>query len=629
MSPPQRPKRPQSLEEFIRDEGVGYREGLAKQLFNYLDYDGSGVLEVFEIKRALNLIRTGDEFGAEPELSIHSKSSFHKMPIPDVSMELLRDYVREALDTVRREEEQASFFLPFLLPTKDQLDYRTFRKLLLLIERRAWDLYRSIDVNGDGVLNAAEIKRAALIQGLHLKLEDAHAFVDALDRNNDGSVDFTEFRRFIFTVPAVLRRDATLQDVFSAYQFVYAADVNLDHVPWALQRDALKEEQMRYFAAGAMAGVTSRTLTAPIDRIRIYFQIQTANDFASARKEGLLKAIEHVARNFRTAIAAIYANGGIFSFFRGNALNCARIVPESAIGFFVMEKLLAYWQKRDELLEEAEMRKGLAGGEYQTTADDDFRIYLSPTSRRFFAGAVAGTCGQCVAYPIESVRMRVMSMQRLGAGFDSSLKISRSTMGLVDTHVDVPGHALFKRMKAEYPSFIPGRVSGVPCFTYSTAAQQPIRPQSQSLVLRAIREIHSEAGIYGFYRGLLPASLSMAPFMGLNMAVFEFLKTWHHRRSDDPHLTFGHVLLYGCISGSTAAASVYPLQLVRVRMQAQGSASLPVRYDGLLDCFAKTYGKEGIRGFYRGLGVSLSKVAPATGLAFVSYERAKEMLGVG
>ena len=47
-----------TLDDFIRREGEARRESLARELFKYLDYDGDGALEVYELRRALQLLRT-------------------------------------------------------------------------------------------------------------------------------------------------------------------------------------------------------------------------------------------------------------------------------------------------------------------------------------------------------------------------------------------------------------------------------------------------------------------------------------------------------------------------------------------------------------------------------------------
>lgn len=546
---------PATLEEFIAQEGNEARENEFRGFFRSVDYDGDGVIEIYEIRRALARMRgQEDPFYTgldEPSLSIQSASAFRHAPGIEFSMDLLSTYIEDALDVIRQEEEEQlakmsrwNRVLGRFARTrvKDQkLDYKVFKKLCLLAERRAWNLYKSIDVNNDGMLSPAELKRAALLDGIHVRLEDAAHFVDSLDRNHDGGIDFPEFRRFMMSVPGILRGAPTVAHLFSAYQVVHSSNISFEHIPWALEKDVLKQEQLRYFAAGAIAGATSRTLTAPLDRIRIYFQVQTARDFASARKEGLVPAVKHVVRNFRTAIKTILSDGGIASFYRGNALNCMRIAPESAISFVVMERLTDRLMKREEEIEEAEMQRGIIGDDDPDEIDIG-KVYLSPAGRRFAAGAIAGTCGQFAAYPIETIRMRVMAMHRLGAGFDSSLKISKSTMNLVDTHVDTPS-AFFKR--ARLPgTWHPHGFSAIPkpsfaFAAYSTAAAAPLPPSgpgglaglmSRSLIVKAVKDIYASAGIFGFYRGILPATLSIAPFMGTNLRLVNVNVEWRDAR---------------------------------------------------------------------------------------------------
>ena len=75
--------------------------------------------------------------------------------------------------------------------------------------------------------------------------------------------------------------------------------------------------------------------------------------------------------------------------------------------------------------------------------------------------------------------------------------------------------------------------------------------------------------------------------------------------------------------------SVYPLNLVRTRLQASGSSGHPQVYTGMWDVARKTHANEGIRGFYRGLLPTLAKVVPAVSISYVVYEHSKRHLGVG
>ncbi|PWZ01752.1 mitochondrial carrier [Testicularia cyperi] len=68
----------------------------------------------------------------------------------------------------------------------------------------------------------------------------------------------------------------------------------------------------------------------------------------------------------------------------------------------------------------------------------------------------------------------------------------------------------------------------------------------------------------------------------------------------------------GGIAGSVGATIVYPIDLVKTRMQNQRSAVVgePLMYKNSIDCVKKVFRNEGLRGFYSGLGPQLLGVAP-------------------
>ncbi|QLQ82608.1 hypothetical protein HG537_0H03710 [Torulaspora globosa] len=63
----------------------------------------------------------------------------------------------------------------------------------------------------------------------------------------------------------------------------------------------------------------------------------------------------------------------------------------------------------------------------------------------------------------------------------------------------------------------------------------------------------------------------------------------------------------GSVAGCIGATAVYPIDLVKTRLQAQRSTS---QYKNSIDCFVKIFSKEGIKGLYSGLGPQLLGVAP-------------------
>ncbi|ODV78291.1 mitochondrial carrier [Suhomyces tanzawaensis NRRL Y-17324] len=96
--------------------------------------------------------------------------------------------------------------------------------------------------------------------------------------------------------------------------------------------------------------------------------------------------------------------------------------------------------------------------------------------------------------------------------------------------------------------------------------------------------------------------------------IFEHPSTSHpskHANSDNFSLWPIYDSLYsfflGSIAGCIGATVVYPIDLVKTRMQAQRHKAM---YDNSLDCFKKIVKHEGLKGLYSGLGAQLVGVAP-------------------
>jgi solute carrier family 25 aspartate/glutamate transporter 12/13 len=84
-------------------------------------------------------------------------------------------------------------------------------------------------------------------------------------------------------------------------------------------------------------------------------------------------------------------------------------------------------------------------------------------------------------------------------------------------------------------------------------------------------------------------------------------------------LESGYRFLLGSIAGAFGAFAVYPIDLVKTRMQNQRSKSYvgEVMYKNSFDCFRKVLRHEGLFGLYKGLTVQLLGVAPEKAIKLV------------
>lgn len=150
----------------------------------------------------------------------------------------------------------------------------------------------------------------------------------------------------------------------------------------------------------------------------------------------------------------------------------------------------------------------------------------------------------------------------------------------------------------------------------------------------AVREIARDEGLRGFFRGLGPAVLQIAPFMGTFFAVYEGLSRSQALAGGRRQIPLGGGdAAAGALAAVAAKTVVFPLDLVRKRIQVQGPTrsryvhkNIPTYDGGVARTLAQIARREGVRGLYRGLTVSLLKAAPASTITVWTYERVLHVL---
>ncbi|KAL1959999.1 hypothetical protein VTO42DRAFT_667 [Malbranchea cinnamomea] len=298
---------------------------------------------------------------------------------------------------------------------------------------------------------------------------------------------------------------------------------------------------------------------------------------------------------------------------------------------------------------------------------------LSRSFNETIAGFTAGIVSTLAVHPLDMVKTRLQVDKESASRIGSSLRVARQIAGneggiqafyrgltpnLVGNSVSWGLYFLFygQIKDAMSKSYRPGRdgLGSVNYFIASGAAgiltailTNPIWviktrmlstgarvPGAYASFSAGISEIYRTEGVRGFYHGLVP-SLFGVSHGALQFMAYEQLKQYRSR-TPQTDLTGAATepyerrelsnLDYFCLSGLAkvfAGCVTYPYQLLRSRLQTYDAAQT---YRGVGDAIVQTWRKEGIAGFYKGLGPNLVRVLPSTWITFLVYENMRKAL---
>ncbi|KAL8296750.1 hypothetical protein RB597_006053 [Gaeumannomyces tritici] len=157
-----------------------------------------------------------------------------------------------------------------------------------------------------------------------------------------------------------------------------------------------------------------------------------------------------------------------------------------------------------------------------------------------------------------------------------------------------------------------------------------------ALLAQTAKRMYATGGISAAYRGVTMGLVGMFPYSAIDMGTFEFLKTKLRKykaraygiHEDDTEAGYLAMGVIGATSGAIGATVVYPLNVLRTRLQTQGTEMHRPTYTGIWDVTTTTIKNEGVRGLYKGLTPNLLKVAPALSITWIVYESSKKFMGL-
>ncbi|KAI9840957.1 MAG: mitochondrial thiamine pyrophosphate transporter [Sclerophora amabilis] len=197
-------------------------------------------------------------------------------------------------------------------------------------------------------------------------------------------------------------------------------------------------------------------------------------------------------------------------------------------------------------------------------------------------------------------------------------------------------HSVFPPIPNAAESFICGAVAG----GIATTATYPLdllrtrfaaqgTERIYTSLLASLRDIYRYEGLRGYFKGLGAGVGQIVPYMGFFFMTYEVLRI---PMATLP-LPFGSSdATAGMVASVISKTGTFPLDLIRKRLQVQGPTrakyvhrNIPI-YTGVFATLKMILQREGTRGLYRGLTVSLLKAAPASAVTMWTYERALNIL---
>ena len=331
-------------------------------------------------------------------------------------------------------------------------------------------------------------------------------------------------------------------------------------------RDSIQEA-----LAGALAGATSKTLLAPLDRLKLVVQLRGSLSSSSSSTAAVAGSEQQQYNGPWRALSKIIREEGFWALWRGNLPTILIQGGTSALNFMFMS-----WY-----MNAATKIVGAGSGDVH---DQQQRLFVSLVS-----GGLAGGTAITILYPIGLIRTKL------------ALDVGRT------------GNRL-------YPNGMRDVVS------------QSIRVNGISGLYKgyfvALASVSSYRMIYLGGYDFLKTELCIRKRQNSSMATNgSGERKMHDLDPSVSSLTYGERFFVAQVVSMAASTFHYPLDTIRRRLMMQSDLAdgKATKYKSSFDCMKRMYFEEGISGFYRGLGTNYIRSVGAA-LVLVSYDFFKSVL---
>lgn len=157
---------------------------------------------------------------------------------------------------------------------KQALDFGQFADF---VKNRLRKTFNAVDTNKNGFIDHQEIEEVLLKMGLNVSHRQVGGILKTMDKDGDERISFEEFCDFFGDVPS-----PSMQFIAKQWSIGDGLDFGSDVVPISIP--PVEMPLFQFMMAGGIAGIASRTLTAPLEKLKIVAQVRLTNLFRNIGK---------------------------------------------------------------------------------------------------------------------------------------------------------------------------------------------------------------------------------------------------------------------------------------------------------------------------------------------------------
>ena len=214
-------------------------------------------------------------------------------------------------------------------------------------------------------------------------------------------------------------------------------------------------KEARNLLAGGIAGMAAKSVVAPLDRIKILFQVSSA--------EFHIKSLPNVIKN-------IINNEGLSALWKGNTATMIRVFPYSGIQFMVFDRIKTH------LLHEHEKGRYITFNNNDNNSKTQKPKWGLTPIESLTAGMTAGTISVIATYPLDLTRAQLAVLKK--HKYDTATKKFTTVLTENFTHGGISG--LFRGITPTLLGILP--YSGI-AFTLNEQGKRKVGNRRQLISL--------------------------------------------------------------------------------------------------------------------------------------------------